>query len=50
MGQVYTTDTSWIHEEWSLDERNDGWSFDEWNDDWNCVGGMKILNKDMTHL
>ena len=35
-GQV-DNDTSWIHEEWSLDERNDGYSFDEWNDDRNCV-------------
>ena len=24
---------SWIHEEWSQDERNEDWSFDEWNDD-----------------
>ena len=26
MGHVCTTDTSWIHDEWSLDEWNDGWS------------------------
>ena len=38
MGQVYTTDTSWIHDEWSPDEWNDGWSLDDWNDDWSCVG------------
>ena len=38
MGQVYTTDTSWIHEECSPDEWNDGWSLDEWNDDWSRVG------------
>ena len=38
MGHVYTTDTSWIHDEWSPDEWNDGWSLDEWNDDWSCVG------------
>ena len=38
MGQVYTTDTSWIHVEWSIDEWNDGWSLDEWNDDWSCAG------------
>ena len=29
---------SWIHDGWSLDERNDGWSFDECNDDWSSVG------------
>ena len=33
MGQVYTTDQSWIHDEWSLDEWNDGWSLYERNDD-----------------
>ena len=38
MGQVYPAGTSWIHEEWSPDEWNDGWSVDEWNDDWSCVG------------
>ena len=38
MGQVYTTDTSWIHDECSPDEWNDGWSLDEWNDDWRSVG------------
>ena len=38
MVQVFTTDTSWIHEKWSPDEWDDGWSLDEWNDDWNCVG------------
>ena len=37
MGQVCTTDTSWIHEEWRPDEWNDGWSLDEWNGEWNCV-------------
>ena len=30
--------TSWIHEEWSPDDWNDGWSLDEWNDDRSCVG------------
>ena len=38
MGQVHTADTSWIHEEWSPDEWNDGWSLQEWNDDWSSVG------------
>ena len=38
MGQADNDDTSWIHEEWSLDEKNDGWNSDEWNDDRNCVG------------
>ena len=33
--QVDTADRSWIHEEWSVDEKNDGWSFDGWNDDGN---------------
>ena len=33
-----TTDTSWIHDEWSPDEWNDGWSLDDWNDDWSSVG------------
>ena len=41
MGQVDNDDTSWIHEEWSSDGRNDGWSFDEWNDDRNCVGWLE---------
>ena len=36
--QVDTAVLSWIHEEWSQDERNEDWSFDEWNDDRNCVG------------
>ena len=36
--QTYTTDTSWIHDGWSLDEWNDGWSFDEWSGDWSSVG------------
>ena len=27
MRQVYTTDTSWIHDEWSPDEWNDGRSW-----------------------
>ena len=38
MGQVCTTETSWIHEEWSDEEWNDNWSLDEWNDDWSGVG------------
>ena len=38
MGQVCTTETSWIHDEWSPHEWNDGWSLDEWNDDWSGVG------------
>ena len=38
MGQDYTTDTSWIHDEWSPDEWNDGWSLEKWNYDWSCVG------------
>ena len=38
MGQVCTTETSWIHDEWSLDEWNDGWRLDKWNDDWSGVG------------
>ena len=37
LGQVDNDDRSWIHEEWSLDERNDGSSFDGWNDDGNGV-------------
>ena len=37
MGQVDNDDRSWIHEESSLDERNDAWSFDGWNDDGNGV-------------
>ena len=38
MGQVYTTDTSWTHDEWSPHEWNDSWSLDERNDDLSCVG------------
>ena len=38
MCQVDTADASWIHEEWSPDERNEDWSFDEWNDDRSFVG------------
>ena len=38
VGQVCTTETSWIHDEWDDDEWNDGWSLDEWNDDWSGVG------------
>ena len=38
MTQVDIADTSWIHEEWSQEERNEDWSFDEWNDDRSCVG------------
>ena len=38
MGQVYTTDTSWTHDEWSPHEWKDSWSLDERNDDWSCVG------------
>ena len=38
MGQVCITETSLIHEEWSLDERNNDWSLDEWNDQGSCVG------------
>ena len=38
MAQVDTANTSWIHEEWSQDERNEDWSFDEWNDDRSFVG------------
>ena len=38
MVQVDATNTSWIHEEWSPEEWDEGWSFDGWNDDWNCVG------------
>ena len=37
MGQVCTTETSWIHDGWSPDEWNDGWSLDERNDDWSGV-------------
>ena len=33
MGQVKTTDTSWIHEEWSPDEWNDDWSRVGWHED-----------------
>ena len=36
--KVDTADTSWIHEEWSQDERNEDWSFDELNDDRSFVG------------
>ena len=35
LGQVVNDDRLWVHEEWSVDERNDGWSFDGWNDDGN---------------
>ena len=38
MEQVCITETSLIHEEWSLDERNKEWSLDEWNDEGSCVG------------
>ena len=38
IGLVDTADTSWMHEEWSQDERNEDWSFDEWNDDRSLVG------------
>ena len=38
LGHVCTTDTSWIHDEWSPDGWNDGWSLYEWNDDWSSVG------------
>ena len=34
MGQVCITETSWIHEEWSLDEWNDDLSCDGWHEDW----------------
>ena len=34
MGQVCTTGTSWIHDEWNPVKWIDGWSLDEWNDDW----------------
>ena len=37
LGQVDNDDRSWIHEEWSFDERNDGWSSDGWTDDGNGV-------------
>ena len=37
LGQVDNEDRSWIHEEWSFDERNDGWSSDGWTDDGNGV-------------
>ena len=37
MGQVRTTETSWIHGEWNPDEWKDGWSLDEWNGDWSRV-------------
>ena len=33
MGQVCITETSWIHEEWSLDEWNDDLSCDGWHED-----------------
>ena len=29
MGQVFSTDTSWIYEDWSPDEWNDAWNFDD---------------------
>ena len=51
MGQVCTIETSWIHDEWSPDEWNDGWSLDEWNDVFGVVlEGMRIANKRTTHL
>ena len=37
-GHVCATDTSWIHDERSHEEWNDGWSLDERNDDWSSVG------------
>ena len=37
LGQVDNDDRSWIHEEWSFDERNDGWSSDGSTDDGNGV-------------
>ena len=38
MGHVCTTNTSWVHDEWSPDQWHDGWILDEWNDDWSSVG------------
>ena len=49
MTQVDIADTSWIHEEWSQDERNEDWSFDEWNDDKNFVGLREDCEKHMSH-
>ena len=37
LGQDDKEDRSWIHEERSFDERNDGWSSDGWTDDENGV-------------
>ena len=48
MGQVDTADTSWIHEDWSPDEKNDGRSSDEWNDDRNFVGWR--VDCEQTHV
>ena len=50
VGQVHTTDTSWIHEERSLGDWNDGWRSDEWNDDWSCVGWHEDCEQTHTHL
>ena len=50
VGQVYATDTSWIHEEWSPGKWNDGWRSDEWNDDWSSVGWHEDCEHTHTHL
>ena len=38
MGQVCITETSWIHEEWSLDEWNDDGSVVGWHEDCERMG------------
>ena len=50
LGQVVNDVRSWVHEEWSVDERNDGWSFDGWNDDGNGVEWREDCEKHMSHL
>ena len=50
MGQVDDDDRSWIHEEWSFDERNDGWSLTVGTMMGMMLNGVKIVNKHMSHL
>ena len=50
MGQVDTADTSWIHEEWSQDEKNEDWSLMSGMMTGVLLDGVKIANKHMTHL
>ena len=44
MGQVCITETSLIHEEWSLDERNKDWIWMNGMMKGVVLGGMKTAN------